>query len=222
MPEVNESRAPYVAFETKAIEDREASAQAGRYMTKDVDFVLVTPAGSKDRIEGIVQEWFDDKRAQVREGRFPANWLQAYEYAYKEWKAGNEMPVNGTPIKSWPVISPAQRANLISWKVMTVEALADANEEILGRLGMGARAIKQQAIDYLLASKDIGRVSLEVGDLRAKLDTLTESNRLLQEQNALLKASLPEAPESRQNKQEARREEIGANDLLDDAPARKL
>ncbi len=224
---INEAKAPYVVFETKAIEDRDESIKQGHYMTKDVDFAIVTPAGSKDRIENIVTEWFDHLASEVRNGRFPDAWLSHYKASYREWKAGNELPIDGTPIKSWPMLSPAQRSNLLNWKVMTVEQLAEANEEVIGRLGMGGRALKQQAVAYLqVAGGQAGKVAAQVTDLQARLDSLEEANKLLREQNQSLAASAVQTPAaSRELKDEVRQEEGLAGGLLDnDKPAapRKL
>lgn len=203
--EIAEARAPFVMFETRAVEDRDATIANGRYTTKDVDFALITPAGSKDQVERVVSEWFEQLERDVKSNRTPRNWLMSYKHLYEEWKAGNETPVNGTPIKTWAILSPSQRTNLLSWKVMTVEDLAVANEEVIRRLGMGGRLLKQQAVDFLKASaSDTGKVTLELTDLRQKLDDLLAQNRTLLEANANLQRQVAAtAPETQPQRTEA-------------------
>lgn len=154
--EVMKERPPYVSFEVQAVEDRQASIEQGHYVAKDVVYAIVTPAGSKDRIPRVASEWLAMLTEQVQQQRFPGEWLNAYREAYKAFCEGREAPLNGTPVRDWPSISPAQLQQLLNFSVRTVEDLAVANEETLSRLGMGGRALKQKAIEWLDASKGIG------------------------------------------------------------------
>ena len=47
MPEIMQARPPYVQFEMRAVEDRQASIDAGHYVAKDVAYAIITPAGSR-------------------------------------------------------------------------------------------------------------------------------------------------------------------------------
>jgi len=87
-----DDRPPYVQFEMRAVEDRQASIEQGHYVATDVAYALVTPAGSKDRVERVVEEWFLQLEQQVREERFPPAWFKAYKEAFAAWKEGNESP----------------------------------------------------------------------------------------------------------------------------------
>lgn len=187
---IHEARAPWVEFQLVAEEDRNASIAAGVYTTKDVEYVIVTPAGSKDRVVREVKDWLDQKDIDAKNGRVPAEWVRAWRFAYKEWKEGRELPVQGTPILTWPPLSPSQRQSLITWKVMTVEALAECNEDVILRLGMGGRKLKQMAVDWLKASNDVGKVTMEVGALREKFETMERRNKHLEEQNAIMAMQL--------------------------------
>ncbi len=184
--EAMKERPPYVTFETRAIEDREASISAGHYVPKDEHYAIITPAGSKDRIERLVKEWFLQLDQQVSEGRFPREWLQAYKAAYKDWTEGHEPAVNGTDVRNWPVASPAQTKQLLDVRVRTVEDLAVANEETIARLGMGGRALKQRALEWLESAKNIGGQSERIAALEAKVADLTAANETLQARNTEL------------------------------------
>ena len=179
MIKIAEARPPYVTFEFRAEEDRAASIEAGHYVSKDVPFVLVTPMGSKDRHESPADEWFARREQDAAEGRFPREWLSAFKGAFAEWKAGREIPLNGTSVANWPVASPSQVKMLLDLKVRTVEDLAEANEETLNRLGMGGRTLKQKAQDWLASASDMGKVSEQLAGLRADNEALKQRNEQL-------------------------------------------
>ena len=182
MIKIAEARPPYVTFEFRAEEDRAASIEAGHYVSKDVPFVLVTPMGSKDRHESPADEWFARREQDAAEGRFPREWLSAFKGAFAEWKAGREIPLNGTSVANWPVASPSQVKMLLDLKVRTVEDLAEANEETLNRLGMGGRTLKQKAQDWLASANDMGKVSEQLAGLRADNEALKQRNEQLEKQ----------------------------------------
>lgn len=213
--QIAEAKAPWVMFERRGVEDRAATIAEGRYVAKDVDYVLVTPHGSKDQFEIVAEEWFAAKERDVREGRFSGEWLKAYKRGYAEWKEGREIPLEGTPVINWPVLSPAQVRMLQDLHVLTVEVLANANEELIKRLGMGGRALVQKAKDFL-AQTDKGKVAEEMGAMRARLEALELQNASLQQQNAALAAAVPAG----QAQQPAGGQGIGSGDLFDtDTPA---
>lgn len=177
-----EERPPFVRFELRAEEDRAASLEAGHYVGRDVHYALITPMGSKDCIERKADEWFDKLKQDVAEGRCPREWLAAFKEIYKEWCEGREAPVNGTPITDWPPVSPSQVKTLLSLHVRTVEDLAAANEEVLSRIGMGGRALKQRAVDWLTSASSTGVASGEITALKAQNENLQARNEQLETQ----------------------------------------
>jgi len=197
MVQIAEARPAYVSFEVRADEDRDASIAAGHYVAKDVDYVLVTPMGSKDRIERIASEWLVKIQQDVTEGRLPREWSHAYQEAYKAWKAGCEVPLTGTAIENWPPASPAQIKMLRSLQLRTVEDLAAANEEVINRIGMGGRALKQRAVDWLASSAGSGRISEELSALRAANEDLTARNKELADQLRTLVADVSAMKQSK-------------------------
>ena len=182
MVQIAEARPPYVTFEFRAEEDRAASIEAGHYVSKDVAYVLITPMGSKDRIERVAEEWLDKLRQDADEGRFPREWFQAFKGAFADWKSGRESPVEGTAFELWPPASPAQVRMLLDLRIRTVEDLAHANEEALRRIGMGGRALKQKAVDWLSAAVSGGKLAEEIGSLRQENETLRARNDQLEGQ----------------------------------------
>ena len=176
-----EARPPYVVFELRGVEDRTKTIETGRYTVKDVPFAVITPQGSKDRIERVAEEWFEYLDQQVRENRFPDSWLTQYKQLFKAWQDGLEMVVEGTDLRNWPGISPAQLSALRSANLRTVEDVAGANEEGLRRIGMGGRALKTRAEGWIAsiegpgkASERLAGIEAENADLRLRNDSLEE------------------------------------------------
>lgn len=193
-----EEKPAYVRFENRPIEDKVATLKAGRSICKDIHYALVTPPYSKDCVEYKVTTWLSNMEQNIRNGRIPKEWARQWKAAYEAWKEGQEAPVNGTDIRNWSVVSPAQVKNLISAGCRTVEDLAQANDQALRYIGMGANELKRKAISYLQAAKDHGPVVLENDRLARENDQLkgtieslkAQVNRLTSETHSLSNAKL--------------------------------
>lgn len=186
--EANQERPAYVTFEYRTLEDRDATLNEGHFVGKEVAYAVITPIGSKDKIERVAEEWLVQLRQQVNEGRFRQDWLDGYKSIFKEWKEGREIPENGTPILTWPAISALQQKMILDANIRTVEDLALANESALNSLGMGARALKEKARYWLETAKDVGAVAGKFEALEAKNEQLTASNAALEKKISKLEA----------------------------------
>ena len=180
--QIEEARPPYITFEVRAVEDRNASIESGQYKTRDEDFVLVTPQGSKDRVERIASEWFTSLDEQVKQNRMPGDWVRQFRGAFEAWRQGKEIPVEGTAILTWPVLSPSQARSCIDAQVRTVEDLASANEETISRIGMGGRALKDKAVTWVSSAGGKGKVVEEISSLKAALADAQLRNTSLETQ----------------------------------------
>jgi hypothetical protein len=183
------NRPPYVQFEVRAEEDREASVAAGHFVAKDVVYALITPAGSKDVVERVAEDWLAQLAEQVKAGRSDPLWLRHYTETYKMWKEGQEVPTAGTPLKNWPGVSPAQFKALQHANLRTVEDVAAMNEEAITRVGMGGRALKDRAAAFLEAASGPGKVGEEVAALRVKNAELAANLADVQKTLAQLQAA---------------------------------
>jgi hypothetical protein len=211
-------RPAYVRFERVSVEDKGASIREGRCVYKDVDMAYVTPNGSRDSWPTKVEPWLKDMEQQVRNERLPQAWLDMYRKAYEAWKNGQELPLNGTPIKSWGVVTPAQRDTLIKMHILTVEDLAALNDEGLKRIGMGSIDLKNKANAWLSQLNDKGPLTLQMAQLQADKTVLEASVETLRRQVEALSAMtqnnnapvafFPQPPAS----------EITADDMMDDTP----
>lgn len=186
-----EARPAYVRFERVAVEDKAASLAAGQYVAKDVDYALVTPMGSKDVFKAKVSDWLANMRQESQNGRLPESWLTHYQAAYRAWQEGQTLPVQGTPVRGWGVISPAQQETLIQLHVLTVEDVAAMNDEALTRIGMGAGELRTKARAWLSQMQDKGPLTMEVTALRTENATLKTSVETLTQQVQALLARMP-------------------------------
>ncbi len=188
------------------MEDGEASRKKGYYVSKDIDIIIITPRGSGGKL--VVEEPYDrwlrsvkntpfrnelragDSHTPVSSARFPDEWVEKIEAAYKAWKAGQTLPEDGLPIAQWGVAAPSQRDMLARLHIFTVEQLAEATEEALQNYGMGGRALRQRARDYLAATKnDASKLSGEMAELRRLNETLQNQVKALSSQLEKLNAA---------------------------------
>jgi hypothetical protein len=162
----NAPKPAYVQFELRAVEDRTRSLTEGRYVSRDEIFAIITPAGTKDRIEKVADEWIKSVEEGVKQERIPPSWYDAYSAALKRFRESRENPEFGTSVKNWPAISPAQADMLLNCNLRTIEEVAAATEEAVQRIGMGGVAMRQKAQAYLDAARGDGVAAAELESLR--------------------------------------------------------
>lgn len=184
-------RPPIVTFEQREVEDRDESRRAGYKKYKTVDYAIVTPSGSRDRLENLVEDWLPRLQQNTDAGRWPQSWMQQIEEKYKAWKQGLDLPEDGTPIRMWPAASPTEVRQILGANIRTVEDLAMCNEEGIKLMGMGGRMLKQRAEQYLKTASNIGRVAEENNHLKQQVTDLQE--RLEAMQKVVDKLTPPEA-----------------------------
>ena len=186
---IQQARPPHVIFERRAEEDRQASIEAGRYVSRDVDYAIVTPSGSKDRVERVVADWFLMLAGEVKAERWPQTWLDQLRAGYDAWARGQTPPESGTPLSTWPALSPAQVKNWAQIGIRTIEELAEANEETLSAYGMGSRDMKSRAGLFLENAKsDSGPL---VAKLRAAEELIASMEVRMKSMEAQLQAAAP-------------------------------
>lgn len=192
-PTIQESRPPYVRFERRPMKDEGKSMEAGKVVWRDIDFAIITPVGSRDEVEKIAEEWVKHIMKQAVNGQYPTQWAEHFNLAYREWKKGNELPANGTPLAMVPFLTPAEVKNLAEANVRTLEDAAQMSEEAMNLVGMGARALKDKCVAYL-AGADKGKVAEEIAQLQATNRTQSEIIERLKSQVAELEAAMPKKP----------------------------
>jgi hypothetical protein len=214
---LEKERPSYVQFEARVAEDKAASVREGRYVAREFDVAIVTPPYSKDCVEFKVEQWLSNIDRNLRDGRIPEEWAKHWRDSYKRWKEGQELPLNGTPIKGWGVISPSQQAALIHVNCRTVEDLAAVNEEGMRRIGMGAVDLRTKAQAWLASMKDHGGSTVKIAALEQENAVLRTSVETLEKKVADLAARVTE-PEARPVSYDNVHEITSADLLADDKP----
>lgn len=215
-------RPAYVRFERVAVEDKAASLAAGRYVAKDVDMAYITPPYSRDIIPKRVTDWFEQLKSQVAADRMPAEWAQQYRRSYEAWKNGQELPLKGTPIKGWGVISPAQQETLIRMNILTVEDLRDVNDEGMRHIGLGGLELKNKANAWLSQMDDKGGITLKMAALEQRNAELEGSVSTLQRQVTELLSVVKAQGGVNVGSYEQPSAGITAADLLEDEPVARV
>lgn len=206
-------KAPYVEFHRVPVENKAESIKQGKYICKDVDYAHVTAPYSRDVYKQKVTAWFDEIKQQAQQGRFPPDLIEKFTKQYNLWKEGQEMPIEGTPVRGWGVISPAQQETLIKMHVLTVEDVATMNDEGIKRMGMGGVEVKNKAKAWLAQLADKGPLTMHVAKVERENEILKSSVEALQKQVATLVAHVKtDAPEEVPHETS----EITASDLIDD------
>jgi hypothetical protein len=210
-------RPAHVKFERMAVENKAASMAAGQYIAMDVDYVTVTVVGGGGNgVKWKIPQWKDHLKREVQNGRIPQQWLDDYMAMYERWKNGQELPLNGTPIRGWMLISPAQQETLIHRGILTLEDLASLNAEGIQRIGMGGSDLKNKAILALQASKDTGPLVMKVADLEQKLAVALAGNADLAAKVQLMQSQFAGRAPAEFNADEPADEGITAADILDE------
>ena len=139
-------------FYVDSVHDKKASAEQGRPIYKDVEFVELQVIGDRT---SLVQRPAEDKDRK----RFPQ------EYAL--FKQGDAEQLTGTPLKQWPVLSKSQALELEYFNIRTVEqlaALSDGNAALVGPI----LKLRGQAKDYLDQARGLAPATKLREELAAK------------------------------------------------------
>jgi hypothetical protein len=170
--QIHEARPPFVEFKRIAVDDRARSEELGYRVTKDVDMAFIMQPGSKDQVERVAVDWLAMLKRKAMDrapDAYPQAWIDALHAKFDAWKAGHDAPLNGTSVKEWPVLSPAQAENFIGIGVLCIEDVASMTEEAMGRFGLGGRGLRDKAREWL-EGKDAAKViAAENADLKQQV-----------------------------------------------------
>ena len=162
----------HVAFELRAEEDRGGSIAAGHPVFRDVEVAILTMPGGNLVLDKFVNDELLHEWRFGIPGRKPPSPFAVS--AYEAWKDGREAPVNGTDLKNWPGVTPAQLKTCQNATIRTIEDLAEANADTIRKLGMGGVAMAEKAKSYL-SSAESNKASEEVASLKVKMESLVDA-----------------------------------------------
>lgn len=149
----------YVEFFRKPVLQPGKSREAGRAVYEEVDYVRIHVPGDKSSV-------IERPVSQQDQFRFADR--------YAKWKAGQEEAVTGTPLSALPGMSPSKVEEYKFFKLVTVEQLAEANDN-LGAKFMSFQQDKQRARAFLEVAKNnapIERMNEELAKRDAELEEL--------------------------------------------------
>lgn len=154
-----------VEFRTEPKEAKAASRKKGRPVYEDVDVIEIR--NPHDQTVVIVRAATKADKVKYRKA-----WL-----AYQNEKDADN--VKGTPLKEWRSVTRAQAREAAYFKVVTVEQLAEADEQVLAELGPEWYELKKNAAVYL-AESEAGAEKTALSDENAQLrKQLEEMQRLV-------------------------------------------
>jgi hypothetical protein len=185
---------------------------------RDVELVTVRQPGGVDSIIYELDKWLNSViPSELNSGRLHPDIAEYYRKAAKRFREGQEIPVEGTPIKTWPVLTPAQAETVLGIHIRTVEELANLADDGVRRLGMGGIDLKNKAKAWLSAASDKGKLAHEMAAIQKK-------NELQENTIKTLQAQLDELVRAMNAKQTVASdaEAIDVSDLMDEPqPKRK-
>ena len=173
--QIAQARPPFVEFKRIAVPDSVKTQELGRRVTKDVDFAYIMQPGSRDQVERKATDWLamiKQKNLDASPDAYPDEWVRGFHEKYKAWLDGQEMPLDGTSVKEWALLSPAQAENFIALRILTIEDVAAMTEDALGRFGMGGRELREKAREWLTKQEVAGSLAIENQELKQQLADL--------------------------------------------------
>ena len=156
-----------VVFHKQAIQNHKKSADAGRPIYEEFDYVRIQHPGERDYV--------DRKVTQQDAHRWPAQWM-----AYTQQKG---QAVIGTPIDLLFPKHPGIAANIRSAGFHTVEQLAEASAHGMSNLGMSAQDYVNAAQRYL----EVAQRGVAHHQMQQELDQRDQEIRLNKQEIADLK-----------------------------------
>jgi hypothetical protein len=161
----------FVQFYMESLKDEEQSAEKGRPIYIDREFIKIIPVGDKNTVvcRPVRKTW---------EGDVPPD-NERWPQQYAAFTNQQTQVTEGTPLEQWPPLSKSQVMTLKSVNVHTVEQLSVVSDTNLQNLGMGARDLRDKALAYLKdadsgsglaeAQETIKKLTMEIEGLKNQM-----------------------------------------------------
>jgi hypothetical protein len=186
-----DKRPPFVRFEEREMGlNAVATEKEGRPIPHVVILACITPHGSKDVHEKIAEDYLAQIKSQAMSGQCPIEWHERLKLQFEEWRKGNELPRDGTPVKTWAMATNEQRKRLIGNGITIVEDLAAFPDSNLQVIGMDGRYLRDMARGWITEAKDKGANAKALADANVEISMLKETNDRLGERVSRLEARL--------------------------------
>mgnify|MGYP000358408701 CR=1 FL=1 len=157
----------YVEFFRKPVMQPGKSREAGRAVYEEIDYVRIHVPGDKSSVIERPMSEQDVFRFQDR---------------YNKWKSGQSEAVTGTPLSALPGMNAAKVEEYKFFKIITVEQLAEANDNLGGKF-MSFQQDKQRAKAFMEVAANnapIEKMNAELAKRDAELEELRSMVTALQ------------------------------------------
>tara|TARA_R110000823_G_scaffold10557_5_gene36783 strand:+ start:179 stop:910 length:732 start_codon:yes stop_codon:yes gene_type:complete len=162
----------HVEFFSEPVENPAKTRLEGRPIFEEQEFVKIKFPGDNKRIHvAPANEGF--RRDPATNGW--VTYAEEYPRHYELFKSGQAQTVAGTPLSELTFLTESKRAELRALNIQTAEQLAGLDGSFLARLGMGGRALKDQATAYLAHATETAleaRLAGENAALREQMEAL--------------------------------------------------
>lgn len=150
-------------FYIKSVKNNFRTETEGRPVFEDKEFVeILVPGDRKTVVDTLVKE--EHKRRWPRE--------------YAAFKAGQEIPIEGTPLEEWPQITRSQVEELKFAHIRTIEQLAGLPDDALNRsVSMGGFALREKAQRHLEALKGSSQTEALAAESARKDEIIADQKR---------------------------------------------
>jgi hypothetical protein len=180
-------------FYTKPVHNEWKSGIEGRPIYEPKDFIEIWIPGDQTlKIDVPARE--DHRR------RFPQQWAH-----FQNTRDGSELAM-GTPVTQWPFISASQAEELKAMKFYTVEQIATASDQQIGRIGMAGGmqpfAFRDRAKAFLDAAKDTALVQHQAAELAKRDEEIKRIKEESERRMVDLQAQILALTEAVTNKQQ--------------------
>lgn len=153
-------------FYMDAVQNNSMSEKEGRPVFEEKEMVEIRIPGDK------LMTWVgqvDEKHKQ----RWPEH--------YAAFKRGEARAATGTPLEQWtnPVMTRAKVAELKALDLLSVDELASVPDNLLSKMGPGARELRDQAKAYIDSAKSgatTAHLAAEVARLQEMVERLSGAN----------------------------------------------
>lgn len=150
-------------FFTKAKQDMDKTAEAGRPIFREIDYIHIMVPG--DRNQAIIRPVA------------PADKIR-FERQYEHWKKtqSNDVMI-GTPLEAWNILSLSQIEEFRYFGVRSIEHMADLRDDVAQKI-TGALQLKQKAQAFIAIMKEeapMKKVQSELDKRDKEIAALTAS-----------------------------------------------
>ena len=162
----------HVTFFNKAFEHKGKSMEAGRPIFVDMEMVEIRFPGDNKRVHVAPAR----EKAKMEEGSGRRmDYIERFPEHYARFKAGDAQGQIGTPLSELSFLTEARRKEMKAVNIHTAETLAALPDREIQKLGIGIRALVEQAqtfIDLAKSSAPTIRLAAENEELRERMERL--------------------------------------------------